>query len=114
MLKFKIKTTKGITIIALEGNMMSGPDASLLNEHLHELIQKNQIKVVIDLQHVTLINSTGLSILINGLKVLRNAGGELKLAGPSPKVLHLLEVTKLHKVFDIHKTVASALKAFSS
>lgn len=114
MLKYKVKTTKGVVVITLEGNIMGGPDASALNDELHTRVEKKQIKIVVDLSGVTIINSTGLGILINGLTLLRNAGGELKLAGPSPKILHLLEVTKLHKVFDIHKTVASALKAFGS
>lgn len=112
MLKYKVKTSKGITLITLEGNVMGGPDASALNEELHTLLEQKQVKVIIDLGGVTLINSTGLGILINGLTLLRNAGGELKLACPSSKILHLLEITKLHKVFDIHKTVQSALKAF--
>ncbi|MCX7984969.1 MAG: STAS domain-containing protein [Bacteroidetes bacterium] len=113
MVKFSTKTTKGITVISLEGTIMGGPDASLLNDHLLELLEKKRINVVIDLHQLTIINSTGLGILINCLKVLRNAGGDMKLANPSHKVLHLLEVTKLHKVFDIHKTVTSAVKAFN-
>ena len=112
MLKFKKKTSKGVAVISLEGNMMGGPDASALNEQLHELVGKKQTNVVVDLSGVSLINSTGLGILINSLTMIRGVGGELKLACPSEKILHLLEVTKLHKVFDIHKTVASAVQGF--
>ncbi len=112
MLKCVTKTTKGITIISLEGNVMGGPDAAALNDLLRNLLQKKITRVVIDLEKVVLINSTGLGILINGLMLMRKAGGELKLAHPSQKILHLLEITKLHKVFDVHKTVQSACKAF--
>jgi anti-sigma B factor antagonist len=112
MMKFKSKEQKGVTVISLEGNVIGGPDATVLNDQLHGLIDEKKTKVIVDLSRVDFINSSGLGLLIGGLTTMRKAGGELKLAGASKKIQNLLEITKLHKVFDIHKTVSDAVAAF--
>jgi anti-sigma B factor antagonist len=111
-MKLKTKEIKDITVISLDGNMVGGPDASALNDYLHKLITENKKNIVIDLNAVSFINSSGLGMLIGGLTTMRNAGGEMKLAGASKKIESLLEMTKLHKVFDIHKNVNDAIASF--
>jgi anti-sigma B factor antagonist len=111
-MKFKTKEIKGITVVELEGNVMGGPDASALNDFLHKLITEKKNLVVVDLKAVSFINSSGLGMLIGGLTTMRHSGGELKLACASKKVENLLEMTKLLKVFDLHKNVNNAIAAF--
>ncbi len=111
-MKFKTKEIKGITVVELEGNVMGGPDASALNDFLHKLIAEKKNQVVVDLKAVSFINSSGLGMLIGGLTTMRHSGGELKLACASKKVESLLEMTKLLKVFDLHKNVNNAITAF--
>ena len=111
-MKYTTKNTKGITVIALSGNVMGGPDATVLNQQIHQLIDGGTKKVVIDLTEVQFVNSSGLGMLIGSLTTMRNAGGELKIAGASKKVETLIQVTKLHDVFDMHKTVSAAIASF--
>ncbi len=111
-MKFKSRESKGVTVIELTGNVMGGPDATSLNDQLHALIENNKKRVVIDLEEVKFINSSGLGMLIGGLTTLRNSGGEMKLARASKKIEDLLHMTKLTTVFDIHKSVNDAVAAF--
>ncbi len=111
-MKFKTKETKGITVVELEGNILGGPDASALNTQLHTFVATEKKHIVVDLKDVSFINSSGLSILIGGLTTMRKAGGDLKLANASKKIESVLEVTKLLKVFELHKTVADAVASF--
>lgn len=111
-MKFKSRESKGVTIIELTGNVMGGPDATSLNDQLHKLIDDKKNKVVVDLDEVKFINSSGLGMLIGGLTTLRNNGGELKLARASKKIEELLKMTKLSTVFDVHKSVNEAVAAF--
>ncbi|HEY6953389.1 MAG TPA: STAS domain-containing protein [Bacteroidota bacterium] len=111
-MKFKSRESKGITVIELTGNVMGGPDATTLNEQLHKLIDADKKRVVVDLDEVKFINSSGLGMLIGGLTTLRNSGGEMKLARASKKIEELLRMTKLTTVFDVHKTVNEAVAAF--
>jgi anti-sigma B factor antagonist len=111
-MKLKTKEIKGITIIELDGDVIGGPDMSTLNDRLHKLITEDKKNVVVDLKAVSFINSSGLGMLIGGLTTLRNSGGDLKLACAAKKVEHLLEVTKLLKVFDLYKNVNDAIASF--
>jgi anti-sigma B factor antagonist len=111
-MKLKTKEVKSVTVIELDGNIIGGPDATALNDYLHKLITENKKSIVVDLKMVSFINSSGLGMLIGALTTMRNSGGDLKLARASKKIEHLLEVTKLLKVFDLHKNVNDAIASF--
>ena len=51
---------------------------------------------------------------LSAFKSVRNAGGELKLLNLAPKVRTVLEVTRLHIVFDVKEDEATAIRSFSS
>ncbi len=111
-MKFKTSQQSGVTVIAIEGNLMGGPDASTLNDKLVELIGAKKKNVVLDLGGVGIINSSGLGMLIKGASTVKSAGGELKIAKASDKILELIKVTRLTGILDTHKTVADAAKSF--
>jgi len=102
----------GVAILEPRGKIMGGPDATILHEKLHELIEQGKKKFVIDLSQVEWMNSTGLGILISGITTLRNNEGELKLANVTEKIKSLLVITKLASVFDAYDTVDEAIKSF--
>jgi anti-sigma B factor antagonist len=112
-MKLLTKEIDGITVIELEGNVLGGPDATALNDSLHKFIEKKKKKIVVDLSGVQTMNSSGLSMLINGLTATRNAGGDLKIAAASKKIESLLIITKLTTVFELFPTVKKAVQSFS-
>lgn len=112
LMKFKTSQQSGVTVIAIEGNLMGGPDASSLNDKLMELVDAKKTQVVIDLGGVSIINSSGLGMLIKGASTMKSAGGGLKIANASDKILELIKVTRLTGVLDTHKTIADAAKSF--
>jgi len=101
-----------VVVLEPKGKIMGGPDATLLHDMLHDYIDQNKKKVVIDLSKVEWMNSTGLGILISGLTTMRNNGGELKLAGITEKIESLLTITKLITVFDSYDNVDLAIESF--
>ncbi|MDH4156040.1 MAG: STAS domain-containing protein [candidate division Zixibacteria bacterium] len=102
----------GVVVFEPKGKIMGGPDASLLNDKLHDYIEKRMSKVVINLAQVDWMNSTGLGILISSYTTIRNNDGELKLANVTDKIRSLLTITKLVTVFDSYDSVEDALKSF--
>jgi anti-sigma B factor antagonist len=111
-MKLSFREADSVMILEPKGKIMGGPDATVLHDKLHEFIDQNKKKVVIDLSKVEWMNSTGLGILISGLTTMRNNGGELKLAGVTEKIQSLLTITKLITVFDNYDTVDLAVKSF--
>jgi len=101
-----------VIILELSGKIMGGPDASVLNDKLHALIDQKKTKIVADLANVDWMNSSGLGILIGGLTTMRHNGGDLKLANVSERIQSLLMITKLMTVFDAHASLEKAIAAF--
>ncbi len=102
-----------VIVLEPKGKIMGGPDATTLHDKLHEFIDQNKKKVVIDLAKVDWMNSTGLGILISGLTTLRNNGGELKLANVTQKIKSLLTITKLITVFESFDSLDEAVASFN-
>lgn len=107
------KESDGVVILELSGKIMGGPDASLLNDKLHDLIEANKTSVVADLSKVDWMNSSGLGILIGGLTTMRNNGGDLKLANVTERIQSLLMITKLMSVFDTHDDLQAAIASYN-
>lgn len=108
----KEKEQGGIVILELAGKIMGGPDATLLNEKLHELIDSGKSKVIADLSKVSWMNSSGLGILIGGLTTMRNNQGDLKLANVTERIQSLLIITKLITVFETFNSLDEAVASF--
>jgi len=111
-MNLKEKEVAGVVVLELSGKLMGGPDATLLSEKLHNLVDQKKTKVVADLGKVSWMNSSGLGILIGGLTTMRNSGGDLKLANVTGKIESLLIITKLIKVFDNFENIDSAVTSF--
>lgn len=103
----------GVVILELSGKIIGGPDATLLNDKLHELIEAGKTKIVANLKGVNWMNSSGLGILIGGLTTMRNSGGDLKLANITDRIQSLLMITKLLTVFESFDTIDQAIESFS-
>ncbi|MCG3175781.1 MAG: putative anti-sigma factor antagonist [Candidatus Omnitrophica bacterium] len=67
-------------------------------------------KIVVDLEKVSYIDSSGLATLVEILKKTKMQGGSLGLSGLSEKVRSLFEITKLDKLFSIHPTLDAAVE----
>lgn len=110
-MKLRQKELKGgVVLLEVEGNIVGGPDAMSLNDEVHKLVNSGTKKFIIDMKSVEHINSSGLGILIASLNAVRQAGGDLKIANASPRVLDLLKITKLNQIFESYESVDEALK----
>ncbi len=94
-------------VIRPEGrlNMVAAPR---LRDQLHELVGSGSSRIVVDLSGTDFIDSSGLGALVSGLKVARQAGGDLRIAAPTPQVVTVLELTNLNRVLRVHPSADSA------
>lgn len=96
------------TVLAVKGEV-DVYTAPRLREKLVELVSLGQHQIVVDLQGVDFLDSTGLGVLVGGLKRLRSHDGDLTLVCTQPRILKVFEITGLTKVFSIHDSVAAAV-----
>ena len=113
-MKLSTKEVDGITVFILEGSVIGGPDAASLNDALHKLVERNKNKVVLDLAEIQSMNSSGIAMMINALKIMKDAGGSMKIAAASKKIESLIEMTKLTTIFELYPTVKKAADSFAS
>ena len=75
--------------------------APQLREELTRVTSEGARHVTVDLSDLVFIDSTGLSVLITGLKRLRQDGGDMALRSPTAGTRRVLEITGLTEVFSI-------------
>lgn len=83
--------------------------APKLREKLVELIDAGNDRIVVDLEGVGFMDSTGLGSLVAGLKRIRERDGELAIVCTREPVLKVLGITGLDRVFPVHDSVEKAL-----
>lgn len=82
--------------------------APTLKDRLNRLIEGGRHRIVLNLEEVGFMDSTGLGVLIGALKRCREQEGSLALAGPQDPVQKVLGITGLDRVFPIHGSVEDA------
>jgi anti-sigma B factor antagonist len=80
-----------------------------LRERLNELVASGHYRLVVDMERVDFLDSTGLGVLVGGLKRVRSHDGTLGLVCAQEKILKVFRITGLTKVFPIYATLAQAL-----
>src|SRR5688572_8588448 len=80
-----------------------------LREQLHSLVAQGQHHIVVDLEAVDFLDSTGLGVLVGALKRVRTNGGELALVCTQSRIRKVFEVTGLTKVFSLYDSVDEAV-----
>jgi len=82
-----------------------------LREKIVELVEDGHIRVIVNLEAVGFLDSSGLGALVGALKRVNERGGRLVLACPEGSPLKVLTITGLDKVFAIHDSVDVALRS---
>ena len=73
-----------------------------------QLVRAGARYFVVDLGRVTFVDGAGLAALVQLYKQVRIGEGDIRLAAVAPTLMHILELTRLNRVFDIFPTVAAA------
>ena len=100
----------GIEVIDVQGeiDMYTAPQ---LRELLIDLVSTGSYQLVVNLEKVGFLDSTGLGVLVGGLKRVRAHDGSLDLVCTQQRILKIFKITGLTKVFGIYETVAQAIAA---
>ncbi|MBN2169051.1 MAG: STAS domain-containing protein [Actinobacteria bacterium] len=91
------------TVIKLKGevDIYTAPS---LRETIVDTVEKGRYKIVVDLDEVNFLDSTGLGVLVGGLKRVKQHEGELGIICNQEKVLRIFKITGLTKIFKMFES----------
>ena len=103
VLDVTVESVGGRSIIALTGEV-DVYSAYKLRETIKDLVEEGRYDIVVDLERVAFLDSTGLGVLVGGLKRVKHHQGELGIICDQERILRIFRITGLTKVFPIYRS----------
>lgn len=99
----------GKTVLSVKEERLDAHNSGELKDRILKVLEDGCQHLIIDLDQVRFIDSSGLGALLSGFKNagLRSSG--FALVGLQPRVQSMFELTRLHRVFDIYPSLQEAL-----
>ena len=110
-LKMNTRSIQGVMVVDCSGRIVFGEESAGLRETVKKLLAQSP-KVVLNLREVNYVDSGGLGALVSLFTTARNAGGAVKLASVTRRVVDLLQLTKLVTIFEMFEDEEAAAKSF--
>jgi anti-sigma B factor antagonist len=103
---------EGIEIVDLKGRLTFGPEDLHFRSELDRRVREGKNRVVLNLNDVSEMDTTGLGTLLFALAKLRKAGGDLALVNLQPSHIAVLMAARLSTVFEVFKEDQDAINSF--
>ena len=101
-----------ITVLEMSGRIIMGNNSRDVELTLGQVLQEHAKKIIFDLSGVTIIDSTGIGILVLCQGKIHQEGGALRIAGATDFVKGVFKMTSVDKLMQLYPTVAEAAAAF--
>lgn len=112
-MNMSIEQRGGAVLLVVHEERLDAHNSGELKTQMLKLFEEGKNNLVIDLQAVRFVDSSGLGALVSGFKNASSRNGSLKLSGLQLQVKSMFELTRLHRVFEIFADVDEALASFS-
>jgi len=110
-MEIKVREDGKVQILACVGRM-DAQVSGFLKEHIQELLDTGATQLIMDLEGLEFLDSSGLGALVACLRRVKEKKGEIKLAGLRPEVRSIFDITRVSRLFHICENVPDAVKAF--
>lgn len=103
-----------VTILRLSGRLELEEGDLALRDHVDRLVGSGRLKILLDLEAVTRIDSAGIGMLVSKYLSTQKRGGTIKLLRLTRRSDHLMDITRLATVFEIFDDEADAVRSFAA
>jgi len=97
-----------IVVVEIGGKITFGPECHQVEWLIAHLLAEDEKKIILDLSHVTRVDSTGVGIIVLCFGKVMNAGGELRVSGTQGIVKDTLKIAKVDSLMVLYPTVEAA------
>lgn len=105
------RDTGDAVVLTLEGRLVLEDVEAELRGAIDGLIEQGRVRLVLNLRDVAYIDSSGLGFLVSKYVSVHRRGGHMALVGVSPRVAHVLAITRLSQVFEAFASEDEAVRA---
>jgi anti-sigma B factor antagonist len=107
-----VRTQDQVKVIKLRGKLNLGAALDRTNETIKDLLDSGESRLLLDLQEVPMIDSSGIGLLVRYLTAAKQRGGSLKLLNPSKFALQTLKLVRVVNLFEIFEDQQAAVSSF--
>lgn len=106
-----IKETGAVCVLKLKGRLVSGEAVSQFENAFQRALASGHIFLVLDLEALPYIDSSGIGSVVNALRQTNKVGGTVKLVSPAPFVAKTFKMVGILSLFNVYDSEAAALAA---
>ncbi len=114
MLEIKTRHAGGVTVLDVSGALIWRSGMESLSQRVRQLVAEQRLNVVVNVQGLSVIDSSGVGELVASFSTLKRAGGALKVAGPTKLVQDVLRIARIPTIIEVYDTEEAAVNAFSA
>ncbi len=103
----------GVHVLTVHEERIDGRTGIELARAIAGMVERGHAKIIVDLEAVRFMDSTGLAYLVRSLKLV-GPRGDLAIAGLQEGLSVLFKLTRMDRVFRTHRSVADAAKPYAS
>jgi anti-sigma B factor antagonist len=107
-----VRSLEQVKIIKLRGRLSLGESVDRLRATMEDLISAGDNRLVLDLEELTTMDSSGIGLLSRFLTSAKQQGGSLKLVNPSKFVVQTLKLVGLLNLFEVFTDSQAATDSF--
>ena len=106
------KTLDGVKLVKLKGRLSMGPPLDRFNATMIELLSQGENRIVLDIEEVPTIDSSGIGMLVRHLTMAKQNGGAIRLLKPSKFTVQTLKMVGLLNLFTTFEDAEAAVASF--
>jgi len=110
-MEINVKTLKNVTILELGGRLDASSAQDFRNK-LKQFIQDDRLNFVFDLENINFLDSSGIGVLVASLRSVNKLNGDIKISNVKDHVRSVIEITRLHQIFEIFDNSEIAALSF--
>jgi anti-sigma B factor antagonist len=111
-MKVDVRHVGDVIIVDLEGRLVLGVGDELLREVVNELLAEDWKKILLNLDRVTIMDSSGIGELVSSWKLARRFDAKIKLIRPGDSVKQTLHLTQILPLLEVFEDETEAVNSF--
>jgi len=113
-LQIEERDVDDVTVLVLTGQIVLDDGDLAFKRHVDGVVNRGRLKILVDLDGVTYIDSSGVGMMVAQLKTVQRRGGDMRLLRLNSRGQRLFSLLKLRSTFEIFDDEALAVRSFTA